>query len=34
MTEIIVPEVPGDRSDVPLDVGTIELKPFKPPGSD
>ena len=28
-TEIIVPEIPGDRSDVPLDVGTIELKPFK-----
>ena len=22
------------RSDVPLDLGTIELKPFKPPGSD
>jgi RNA polymerase sigma factor (sigma-70 family) len=33
-TEIIVPEIPGDRSDVPLDLGTIELKPSRPPGSD
>jgi hypothetical protein len=29
-TEIIIPEVPGGRSDVLLDVGTIELKRFKP----
>jgi hypothetical protein len=29
--EIIVPEVPGGRSDEPLDVGTIELKPIKLP---
>ena len=29
-TEITVPEIPGGRSDQPLDVGTIELKPFKP----
>ncbi len=33
-TEIVVPEIPGGRSDVPLDVGTIELKLFKPRGSD
>ena len=33
-TEIIVPEIAGDRSDEPLDVGTIELKPFKAPASD
>ncbi len=33
-TEIVVPEIPGGRTDVPLDLGTIELKPFKPPGSD
>jgi RNA polymerase sigma factor (sigma-70 family) len=26
-TEIVVPEMPGGRSGVPLDVGTIELKP-------
>jgi RNA polymerase sigma factor (sigma-70 family) len=32
-TEIIVPEISGDRSDTPLDVGTIDLKPAKPPGS-
>jgi RNA polymerase sigma factor (sigma-70 family) len=32
--EITVPEVPGGRSDVPLDLGTIELKPSKPPASD
>ena len=25
--EITVPEMPGGRSDEPLDVGTIELKP-------
>ena len=31
-TEIIVPETPGDRSDIPLDVGTIDLKPLKPRG--
>jgi RNA polymerase sigma factor (sigma-70 family) len=31
--EIIVPEIPGDRSDIPLDVGTIALLPFKTPGS-
>ncbi len=31
-TEITVPEILGDRSDVPLDVGTIELKPIKPRG--
>ena len=28
-TEIVVPEMPGDRSDVPLNVGTIELRPIK-----
>ncbi len=33
-TDIVVPEMPGGRSDVPLDLGTIELKPVKPPGSD
>ncbi len=33
-TEIVVPEVPGGRSDLPLDIGTIELKPIKPRGSD
>jgi hypothetical protein len=32
--EINVPETPGGRSDVPMDVGTIELKPSRPPGSD
>jgi len=29
-TEITVPEIPGGRSDEPLDVGTIELKPGNP----
>jgi hypothetical protein len=33
-TEIIVPEIPGGRSDVSLDVGTIELETRKPRGSD
>jgi hypothetical protein len=33
-TEITVPEIPGGRSDVPLDLGTIELKPITRPGSD
>jgi peroxiredoxin len=33
-TEITVPEIPGGRSDEPLDVGTIELKPAKPRASD
>jgi hypothetical protein len=33
-TEITVPEIPGGRSDVPLDLGTIDLKPSRPPGSD
>ncbi len=28
--EIIVPEIPGGRSDEPLDLGTIELTPTKP----
>ena len=28
-TEIVVPEMPGGRSDVPLNVGTIELRPIK-----
>jgi hypothetical protein len=28
-TEVVVPEIPGGRSDVPLDVGTIELKPIQ-----
>ncbi|MGC8640665.1 MAG: sigma-70 family RNA polymerase sigma factor [Isosphaeraceae bacterium] len=28
-TEITVPEMPGGRSDEPLDLGTIELKPVK-----
>ena len=27
--EITVPEMPGGRSDEPLDLGTIELKPAK-----
>ncbi len=29
-TEIAVPEIPGGRSDMPLDLGTIELKRSKP----
>ena len=29
-TEVVVPEIPGGRSDEPLDLGTIELKPVKP----
>jgi RNA polymerase sigma factor (sigma-70 family) len=33
-TEIIVPDILGDRSDVPLDVGTFELKPSEAPGQD
>jgi RNA polymerase sigma factor (sigma-70 family) len=33
-TEIVVPEIPGGRSDAPLDLGTIELKPSKLPGSE
>jgi Carboxypeptidase regulatory-like domain len=33
-SEITIPEIPGGRSDAPLDLGTIKLKPFKPPGSD
>ncbi len=33
-TEIIVPAIPGDRSDEPLDLGTIDLKPINAPGSD
>jgi RNA polymerase sigma factor (sigma-70 family) len=32
-TEIMVPEMRGDRSDIPLDLGTIELKAATPPGS-
>ncbi len=28
--EITVPEIPGSRSDEPLDLGTIELKPSQP----
>ncbi len=31
-TEIIVPEIPGGRSDEPLDLGTIELRPIKAQG--
>ncbi len=30
--EIVVPEVPGGRTETPLDVGTIELQPIKPRG--
>ena len=30
--EIIVPEIPGSRSDEPLDLGTIELRPIKAQG--
>jgi RNA polymerase sigma factor (sigma-70 family) len=33
-TEITIPDVPGDRSDLPLDVGAIELKQVKTSGSD
>lgn len=29
-TDIIVPEMPGGRSDDPLDIGTIAYKPVKP----
>ncbi len=29
-TQITVPDIPGGRSDEPLDLGTIELKPVKP----
>jgi hypothetical protein len=32
-TEILVPEAPGDRPDEPLDLGTVQLKPVKPSGS-
>ena len=32
--EIDCPEIPGGRSDEPLDLGTIELKPAKPRPSD
>ncbi len=32
-SEIVVPAIPGDRSDAPLDLGTIELKPVNAPGS-
>jgi hypothetical protein len=28
-TEITVPEMPGGRSDEPIDLGTIELKPVR-----
>jgi RNA polymerase sigma factor (sigma-70 family) len=28
-TEVVVPEMPGDQSDVPLNVGTIELRTVK-----
>jgi hypothetical protein len=31
-TEIDVPEIPGGRSDVPPDLGTIDLKSSRPPG--
>ena len=31
-TEITVPEIPGGRSDEPLDLGTIELKPVEAAG--
>ena len=33
-TEITVPEIPGGRSDEPLDLGTIELKPTAPRPAD
>ncbi len=32
-TEVVVPEMPGGRSDVPLDLGTIELEPSQRPDS-
>jgi RNA polymerase sigma factor (sigma-70 family) len=32
-TEILVPEARGDRPDEPLDLGTVQLKPVKPSGS-
>jgi hypothetical protein len=33
LSEIVVPEIPGGRSETPVDVGTIELEPSKPRGS-
>ena len=33
-TEVVVPEMPGGRSDEPLDVGTIELEPLNPAAAD
>jgi hypothetical protein len=29
-TEFTVPEIPGGRSDQPLDIGVIETKPVQP----